>query len=216
MEGDKPSLESLMHVGVLGMKWGQHKQKEASYRQKLSNIQKNKNLNISDAKRFKDRNHSAAVRATKMASGIIAQKVITDVLLGRGGKYLIKDPKYIAKMATDVAVRVAANMAVQDALAKSASKRYDDNGKKLRPSGVITKEDLIEGGIKTAMIVAPIAARLGKMKMSQISKKHKQNEERFKSWGGNILPEKVNNVIWNSDDHKMGIIDGYKKQRRGI
>ena len=202
--------ESLAHYGKLGMKWGVHKEQEAAYRAKLSKIQNNKNINASDAKRFKYRNQSAAARITKTAASATAKLVVKEAfqhyLLG---KQITK--KDVLKDITGIAISTASQVAIQDALAKSASKRYTNSGKRQpgTKDRVFTKEDLIQTGIGVGVKAAYVGAAVGGLKLGQVKAQRSANEAQFNAWGQNILPQKVDNVIWSNDD--MAIIDNRRR-----
>lgn len=215
----------LYHFGIKGMKWGvrrspkvldrlagrvkQSRENERAYRDKLSAIQNKqtsthaKLYNASDLERFKYRNQSLAARVAKTAGGIVAGKLVSDVLTGKIHTYSSMSKKQLAKELTSVAARTGLTVAAKDALAKSASKRYSDTGKKIKKSGTLltgTKEDMIERSVKAVALVAPVFAVLGKMKLSQVRAQQAENEARFKRWGKNILPEKAGVIVLSDSE----------------
>lgn len=202
--------EPLTHSGVLGMKWGVRKENESAYRAKLSKIQGNKNINASDAKRFKYRNQSAAARITKTAASATAKVVVKEAFQ----KYLLGKQitkKDILRDITGIAISTASQVAIQDALAKSASKRYTNSGKRQpgTKDRILTKEDLIQTGIGVGVKAAYVGVAVGGLKMAQVRAARQANEDQFNAWGRNILPQTVDNVIWSNDD--MAIIDNRRR-----
>lgn len=215
MEYIPPSNEiTLIHYGVLGMKWGVHRNREKAYRDKLTAISKNKSIHgTSDEKRIKYRNQSITARVGKTAVSGVAQMLIADCLTGKISRYSSMSKAELTaaltKKAFSLTATTATNVAINDALAKSASKRYTDSGKKVKGTKdkLISKEDAIEVGISTAARALPVLAIIMDMKMSHVQAERRKNEELFNSWGRNILPEKVDHVVWQSDDLKYAIID---------
>ena len=204
---EKPPLNELVHFGVRGMKWGVRKGNEAAYRKKLSNIQSDKNMHKSDLKRFKYRSRSLGGRIADNAVKATGQMIVKDLLTGKFGHYQYMSKQEIVKRVTNIATKTAISMATRDALAKSASKNYQASGKKITGTRThkITKEDTIESGIKLAMIVLPIAKKIGTIKIGKALRERQRGEAAFNNWGQNILSEKVNNVIWT--DGNMAVID---------
>lgn len=217
----------LYHYGVKGMKWGVRKkpeilnrisgrikksrENEKTYRDKLSAIQNRKRSGLSkirddsDLKRFEYRNQSLAKRAGKIAARMVTGRVLTDVLTGGINNYASMTKRDIAREVASIALKTTAQVAAKDALAKSASKRYDSEGKKIKKSGTLltgTKEDMIENTVKTVTDMAPVFAFLGRMKLSQVRAQQAKNEAAFKSWGQNILSEKAGVITLSDSEWK--------------
>lgn len=209
----------LRHYGVLGMKWGKHKAKvsaavdkrrakETEFRQKMTNIQKNKSVNPSDLQRFEYRNQSAAARIGKTAVSVTSRIVVKEMLQ----HYLLEkkiDKKTIRKDAMTIAVNTASQVAIKDAMAKSAAKRYTDSGKKVAgvSNRLVTKEDLITVGLGVGVKAAYVGMTAGSLKMSQVVADRKKNEATFNAWGARVLPQSVNrDILWVSDDGDTSVI----------
>lgn len=229
----------LTHWGVKGMKWGvrRYQNKDGSLTSagkkrysvgdfiqskkderkkeisKIRNIQKKqgKNLNYSDEKRLKYYKDPYVKRLGKAAASAAVQTVLSDIMTGKAGQYSSMSKKDVAKRVASILGSSASSVALNDYLAKSTLKRYSDSGKSTKKSGVITKEDAIEIGISSAVNVAPVLSIVAQMKMSQVANKNRMNRERFEKWGGNILSQKVDNVVWQSDDLKTAVIDNRKR-----
>ena len=228
----------LYHHGIKGQKWGVRrfqrkdgtrtsagkkryflnkiesvKNNEKAYRNKLSAISKRKYIDSSDAKRFKYRNQSIVARVGKTAAAGVASMLIGDIMNGNINTYKAMNKEQLKKELTKKAIaltaQTVANVSINDALAKSASKRYTDDGRLKNGSKkhLITKEDAIEIGINSAVRAVPYVGAIMGMKVSKARADRIKNEAAFNRWGQNILQERVDNVIWQSDDLNYAIID---------
>lgn len=217
----------LYHYGVKGMKWGvrrtskqlgsqlrkkakQRSDSDKAYRKKMSAIAKSKNADEYDRKLADYRKDNLAVRVGKTATSLITQQLMRDVLSGDINRYGSMSKKEIRNRLTSLALSTAGTVAFNDALAKSASKRYTSEGhtKAGTKHGLFGhKEQWIATGVQTAVAAAPILATLGKMKISQVIAQRRHNEEVFNRWGQNILAEKVDNVVWQDPELKYAVID---------
>ena len=212
----------LRHYGVLGMKWGKRKAqvsaaidkrkaKETEFRQKLTNIQKNNpNMVKSDIARFEYRNRSLASRigtqATVAITGTVLKNVMNNMLFGKK-----PDVKSIKRDAVLTSLKMAKNLVKDDALAKSAAKRYDSNGKVIKKSGLLTKEDWIESGINVAEKAAVVGMYVGGKKMFDAKKNRAANEARFNAWGPNVLNKSIDrDILWVNDSGDMSVIQERK------
>lgn len=206
----------LVHYGVLGMQWGKHRVAAKASREKASKVAANRYAAISDLKRAKYLSLPVSARIVKTAASAVTVKMIKDMLTGDLYKYSRMNKtqlkKALTKKAASIVISTTANVAFTTALAKSAMKNYTDDGKVVRgnkrSNKIITKEDLIESGVKVGVHASAIGAYMGTRKLSQVASERRQNEDRFNAWGKNILPQSVDNVIWTDGD--MSIIDNSK------
>ena len=202
--------EELLHFGVKGMRWGKRKSLDirtanTNFKKKADAISKNMNADSSDRDRMNYAKKSFIAKATKTATTAAIQTVVMDLITGKD----LRSPDYLRKTALRVASGTAKTMATKEALARSAAKRYDDNGKKKKgvKSGLLTKEDKIELGLQAAMQAAPLIKGVLATKAYNTASTRAANERRFNSWGANILQERVSNVIWQSPDLSTAVID---------
>lgn len=101
-----------------------------------------------------------------------------------------------------MAAGTAVSVKLNDYLAKSISKRYNQDGKlaegQKRTDG--KKEKRIMRSVQIAAGIAPVLLTLAGMKYKQAQYNKAVNEARFRSWGGNILTQKTRNVVWSDPD----------------
>ena len=216
------SNDELYHHGIKGQKWGirryqnedgsltpigkkrysdvlsdkisEMKNNEKDYRKKLTAITKRKGINDSDRRLFNYRNKSLAARYAETGTKVIAGKLIGDLISGNLDQYSRMNKSEIIKELTKVAVKTTANVALNDALAKSAAKGYTDEGKRAnskKDNRLLTKQDMTLMGINTALLAAPYVKFMCKIKLNQALRDRAINEARFKRWGPNILTDKV-------------------------
>lgn len=201
----------LRHHGVKGMKWGVRR---ASYRNKLSNIvAKNKDDYGTDLKLIKQANEGLAKNVAKNAVRQATGMLLYDMFLGNTKSYSSMSKselrKELTKKALHFAAGVTAKTAKTEIYARSASKKFDDEGKRVKgkKNRTITKEVVANRAIETGMKAMPIINIAMKYKMAKVMQEREANEARFKSWGPNILTEKTDNVIWRSEDGLTSVID---------
>ena len=210
---------ALMHYGVKGMKWGVRrsqstldrlsgrvkliKDNETAYRKKLTAITSQENINKSDRKRFEYRNKNLASRVGETAVRSATGMLIGDLISGKIKDYGSMSKQELTKRLTHLATSTARNVVIKDALAKSAAKGYTSDGKRVngkKDRRLITKEDVIETSVNTAVSAAPFLGDAMRWTVAKAYAKKQANEARFRSWGQNILPEKVIEFVNISDD----------------
>ena len=218
-------MSELQHFGVKGMKWGVRRSPEQEaksaarkkagedYRKKAVKVAANNSAQVSDRKRARYASQPAAARITKTAATLVAQTLIADTLTGNLGRYKNMSKAQIAKKMAGLAATTAANVAVNDALAKSAMKNYTDKGAAVRgtkrSTKIVTKEDVITFGIGIGVSAARLGALVGGMKLSSAMRDRAANEARFNAWGQNVLPQKASEVLWTDGD--MSVLDKVRR-----
>lgn len=220
---DNDMTDNLSHVGVLGMRWGHRKAARDTVGEKAGLILKNKSVKgTTDYARFKYRSDPLATRITKTAAGVVKQQVTRHVLIYMlnymlTGKLPNFNPTKMSKVdfarsALKFSSKVAKTVAVQDLLANSAAKRYDSKGKHIKGKWHgnklgISREDAAQVALNTAIALVPFAGAIVGLKIKDMAAKHRNARETFEKWGANILPEKVDNVVWQSEDGLTSVIE---------
>lgn len=210
-------MNELYHFGIKGMKWGvrryqnkdgsltsagkrRYNEKEASTREKLTNMSKRGRLSEFEKGVVDARNQDLSKRVTKAAAFTALSQLMVDAAMGNMGAYY--SPKGLAKRAAGVAAGTAVSVKLNDYLAKSISKRYNQDGKlaegQKRTDG--KKEKRIMRSVQIAAGIAPVLLTLADMKYKQAQYNKAVNEARFRSWGGNIFRQKTRNVVWSDPD----------------
>ena len=112
-----------------------------------------------------------------------------------------------AKKFASIAALTTANTVVDDALAKSASKKYDNAGRYTgkHKNALLTREDALQTAVIVASSTAPVLGLAMGVKMGQAKRERAKNEAAFKSMGGRILEEKAGLYV-NIPDDKWKII----------
>lgn len=211
----------LYHFGVKGMKWGVRRAEKkaaiASRKKKAENIiSENEDDRGSDLKYIRESNKKLGSRVVSKVTKGIAGQLMWDMFTDNLDKYAKMNSNELTKVLTNKAIGIAKNTAFdivsENVAAKSASKKFDDSGKRIKGTAnkKLTKEFMIAKSVKTAVRATPIVGVVMKWKMSEAIQKRQANEARFKSWGGNILPEKtktIGDTIWISDDGKTSLIN---------
>ena len=205
----------LIHYGTIGMKWGQRR---AGIKEKIGNIQKSGSAEgTTDVKRFDKLSQSPTKR---VVGGFLKRLAVQAVLEGVSGSYkkygsmdkktaTIEITKRVANMALKSGIKVASD----DLLANHALRRYDAKGKRIpRKNGKapthFTSTDALEFSVKGAIAVAPLASMGIRFLVAKDVVTKRKEREKFEKWGANILPEKVNNIVWQSKDLETAVIDG--------
>lgn len=212
---------ALSHYGVIGMKWGVRKDRAVgSLKSKVATAQEKRAFekkratavskrdawksNSEDIKYAKYLKQPVGARVAKS----IAYKTVGDVflgsLLGTGADYSKFTAKDWGTTLAKNAPSALAETAFNTALAKSAMKNYDVNGRTItkgRNDKIFTKEEVIKQTVTTAATAAKLGLALGSVKLNSVAKNARQNRETFEKWGGNILPEKISNLnVWNDGE----------------
>ena len=147
---------------------------------------------------------------------MVAKDVLTSYLTTGSlvPNYSTLSKQDIGKRLAKIGFQTAKDTIVRDALAKSAAKKYSDDGKTKvgkdeLPAILGTNQDWMEYGVN---IVAPRAMRLGakvaSQSLSDMVANRAANEAAFNKWGANILTEKVANVVWSSPDLSQTVYQG--------
>ena len=184
-----------------------HRDNELAYRKKMSKIAKRSYNNVNDVSLAEYRSKSLGKRMLTSARTAIIQTMFMDFVTDKDYRTMSKDD--IAKRLTKIGAATVAGTALNDTLAKSVSKKYDDEGKFDRTKGKrkgqfdATKEAWISAGVQNAVSAAvlfgpQLYATLA-MKAYKLNQERAQYQADFERWGGRILEAKLEDVIEVTD-----------------
>lgn len=219
------SYTELYHHGIKGQKWGirrfqdkdgsltpagkkRYDDKEA-YRNKMQKIAKNRNAHASDRKRAEYATKSIGKKFTGELGKVVARQVISDILRGKDYSNMSKDE--FVKRVTNIGIATVGKMALTEVEVKSMSKKYNAAGRAKEKQGLMSREDMYGIIAGTAVKFYPVVNFIVGAKYSQVKAKRAANEAKFKSWGGNILESKFDDIINLSSD-SWRVVD--EKRRR--
>lgn len=215
--------KELYHHGIKGQKWGvrrfqdkdggltaagkkryaEYQKKETAYREKLTNISKNKNLSEKEKELIEYRNNSMTKRYGGLVVGTIIGDAINTALIsaisGQPVDKALEDyAKNFNKRLPSILAKNVTLMAKTDFQAKTVAARYTDEGGKTKDPD----KKLIAAGQALAIAekALPVAMTVGAMKMSQVNQYRKENEAKFNKWGANILEAKYDNIVNLGED----------------
>ena len=205
----------LIHYGTLGMRWGQRR---AGIKEKIGNIQRSGSAEgTSDVKRFKYSQGNLAKRSCGPLLKNSMEELVGMTLTGELHFFQRMNKKqkalFIAKKVAGVAIKTGTTVAIKDSLTNHALKRYDSNGKMIplkngKKQGLWTSTDTLQTVSAAAMTILPaMVLTVGALNIKRKATNEK-NEASFNRWGGRLLSEKVNNIVWQSKDLETAVIDG--------
>lgn len=210
----------LEHHGVLGMKWGVRKDrnalsKGAQKREEALKIAKgvkeNKSqsaLSISGKKAAERYENSYgkefAKTARKTTFGIIAVDAVQYGLSGDLDKMVsnYKKPAYLAQKVAMITAISATKTSTQRNVDRATLNRFNSDGtaktgRAAKQAAQKVSQAKIGQRLSTGAVRAlPYATHLAGLKMSQVVRERRVNEARFKAWGNNILPQKASEWTW--------------------
>lgn len=216
----------LMHYGVKGMQWGVRKdresgvrgwaagraEKERAFRQKLTNIQNNKKNQkyTSDMRRFGYRNHPLPARVAAMATAQAVNMYMQDYMTGQTDRYRNMSKNEVVARLTNNAIKAGLLTVLEDMLAKSAAKNYDNKGNKISKVKQTkwTKQDKTEWAMVAAAKSYRLLRFVAQAKMIVDSAQRAQDEARMYKWGGHLLKQGVGNLVYAGDGYE--VLDPYK------
>lgn len=185
------------------------KRKENTYRKKLTAIEEAGEAGKSDLNTIKYRNRSLTNRIGTQMMTLAIGTIVKDVMTGDVHKYSEMNKTELGIKIAGIVASSSGTVAYKSLRAKSVANKYDDNGVKIKgkKNSNFTREDAIEMATKSVAVaatVAPAIAMVMKMKANSDVVQKAANEAKFKSYGSNILPEKVGNVIpLHNDEYKI-------------
>lgn len=190
--------EQMYHSGIKGMKWGKRtvslvKKSNSDYKTKIDKIANSKSAHKADVEAAKKVNTSMGKRIGKSLIGATIGTVVSDALTGEIKNYKNMSPTDMLKKAGTISKKVATNMAIEEATARSVANKYSTNGERVKGSNnsKFTREQVARTTYGVATTTLPILAGLGYLKLGQMSNQKKAGEAAFAKWGTNILTNKV-------------------------
>jgi len=209
---------TLSHFGVTGMKWGVRRdaflERERALRNKAENIVKTQSKSEkANAFDVGSAAYMSKTAAQKIFSTVAMQIIGTIAAQAITGKLttVVSDRAQLKRTITKIAMSSALKLGTTELKGRGSLKRYTQKGEKdlsKKQYKWMTPEHALAATIKTAVMMTPFLAAIGKQKLRSVVKNKYETQKRVDKWGDHLLGTKTSDMhtIFSDPEGYMSVL----------